>query len=233
MPSRSTLPPDVATPSWIPAGPTGPPRPRHRSVSIGRPPAGPRELEAQARERDLIARLRRGEEGAYATLTSTYGPRMFAVARSYLPTHQDAEDVLQTALMLVFRNIRHFKETSKLSTWMHRIVVNAALMRIRTRTRHPEERLHTAAFEKGSIPEPVALARSTVEGALMHRETREHLLEAVDLLPAPLRAVVRLRDVHGVSLADTALLLKLTPTAVKAAIQRGRGALRALVALQA
>src|SRR2546423_12545186 len=83
--------------------------------------------DAESIERDLVALLRRGDEAAYETLVRTYGPRMLAVARRYVPTQEDAEDVLQSAFVLVFRFVQRFAGASKLSTWLHRILVNSAL----------------------------------------------------------------------------------------------------------
>jgi len=89
-------------------------------------------------ESDLVARLRAGDEAAYAELVRTQGGRMFAVARRLLRSDDDAADAVQEAFVSAFRAIASFEGGARLSTWLHRIVVNAALMKLRTRARRPE-----------------------------------------------------------------------------------------------
>src|SRR5262245_52418857 len=90
-------------------------------------------------EPKLLERLLAGEEAAYEQLVRTYGGRMLAVARRFLPVEEDARDAVQDAFLSAFRSIRRFEGNAQLSTWLHRIVVNAALMKLRTRRRKPEQ----------------------------------------------------------------------------------------------
>ena len=76
----------------------------------------------------LLQRLRQGDEAAYELLVRRYGGRMLAVARGLLRNEEDARDVVQSAYVSAFRGLPTFKGTSQLSTWLHRIVVNGALM---------------------------------------------------------------------------------------------------------
>ena len=87
----------------------------------------------------LRERLLAGEEGAYEELVRRYGGRMLAVARRFLPVEEDARDAVQDAFLSAFRSIDRFEGHAQLSTWLHRIVVNASLMKLRTRRRHPEQ----------------------------------------------------------------------------------------------
>ncbi len=180
-------------------------------------------------ESALVVRLQHGDEAAFETLVRTYGPRMFVVARGYVTSHEDAEDVLQSSFLLVVRFIRRFAGASRLSTWLHRIVVNCALMRIRSRHRHPEERTSGSALENDGVAELAAHVGSSVAVELEQRETRDRLLRAVGRLPDSVRPAVCLRDLDGLSLAETSLLLRRPVTAVKASVQRGRIALRAML----
>ena len=87
----------------------------------------------------LIRKLRDGDEIAYEAMIRSHGPRMLAVARRFMRDEDEAQDVVQEAFVAAFRSLGSFREGSLLSTWLHRIVVNAALMRLRTRRRRPEE----------------------------------------------------------------------------------------------
>ena len=90
-------------------------------------------------ENALVAGLRAGHEDAYELMVRAYGGRLLAVAKRILRSEEDARDAVQTAYLLAFRSLDRFEGGSRLSTWLHRIVVNAALMRLRSRRRRPEE----------------------------------------------------------------------------------------------
>src|SRR5690349_12993599 len=90
-------------------------------------------------EATLLARLRRGENEAFELLVRVFGGRLLAVARRLVRNEDDARDVVQTAYLSAFRSLDRFEEGCQLSTWLHRIVVNAALMKLRSKRRKPEE----------------------------------------------------------------------------------------------
>src|SRR5919107_3818674 len=92
-------------------------------------------------EAALVAQLRAGDEAAYEQVVRSYGGRLLAVARRIVGTEEDARDVVQDAFLNAFKNLDRFEGKAKLSTWLHRIAVNAALMRLRTRKRKPEQPL--------------------------------------------------------------------------------------------
>src|SRR6185295_17120393 len=89
----------------------------------------------------LVSGLRAGKDEAFETLVRLYAGGLLRVARRFLPNEEDARDAVQDAFISAFRSIEKFQAGSKLSTWLHRIVVNSALMKLRTRRRHPEEDL--------------------------------------------------------------------------------------------
>src|SRR5688572_2360303 len=86
---------------------------------------------------ELLAALRAGESAAYEHLVREYGGRMLLVARRFLSQEQDAQDAVQDAFLSAFKAIENFEGNSKLSTWLHRIVVNASLMKLRAQRRKP------------------------------------------------------------------------------------------------
>ena len=91
-----------------------------------------------AAEATLLDALRRGDDAAYETLVRQNSGRMLAVARRYLRNEETARDAVQEAFVSAFRSIARFQGASSLSTWLHRIVVNACLMKLRSGRRHAE-----------------------------------------------------------------------------------------------
>jgi RNA polymerase sigma-70 factor (ECF subfamily) len=190
------------------------------------PPAGP--LSEQA----LVAALRRGDEAAYEQLVRQQGGRMLAVARRFLRSDDLAEDAVQEALLQAFRNMSRFEGGSLLSTWLHRIVVNACLMRLRKASRSremPIEELLPRYIEDGHRLEPVAEWVETGEEVAEHREQREQVRAAIDRLPESYRNVLLLRDIEQLDTAETAKLMGLSINATKTRLHRARQALRQLL----
>ena len=98
-----------------------------------------REAESEAAESSLLSALRRGEETAFEKLVRTYSGRMLSVAKRFFTNPDDAQDAVQDAFLSAFKALPAFDGRSQLGTWLHRIVVNAALMKLRTQRRHPEQ----------------------------------------------------------------------------------------------
>jgi RNA polymerase sigma-70 factor (ECF subfamily) len=176
---------------------------------------------------DLVRRLQAGEDTAFEELVRLHGPRMLAVARRYLPGEADAEDAVQDAFVSVARSIGAFEGGSRLSTWLHRVVVNAALMRIRARGRRPERSADDATLEAatGSASRSGASC-ATTEGA-SKAELRSLVREEIDRLSEPHRIVLVLRDLDGMDLDQIAVVLGIGLTTVKMRLHHGRRALRA------
>ena len=206
--------------------------PQHRDAPRppGRrpPPVGLRQVsEADLAESALVARLRLGDSAAFETLVRTYGPRMLALARRYFKSEADAEDVLQSAYLLVFRFIPRFTGASKLSTWLHRIVVNSAFMLLRHRRRHPEVGLDPPSLvNERSTRTPAAASDAE---AVERREAHRILLTALERLPDTERAAVRLCDVSGLTILETSRLVGRCSATVKRDLRRGRETLGAIV----
>ena len=180
----------------------------------------------------FVARLRAGDDAAYEELVRTHGARMLAVARRLLRVEEDARDAVQDALISAFRAIDRFEGGSRLSTWLHRIVVNAALMKLRSRQRKPEtsiEELLPRFLEDGHFAEPPAEWQQPADRALERQETREQVREAIERLPENYRTVLLLRDIEGLDTAESAAALGITPNAAKIRLHRARQALRELL----
>jgi RNA polymerase sigma-70 factor (ECF subfamily) len=141
---------------------------------------------------------------------------------------QEAEDVLQETFISAFRALDRFQGRSQLSTWLYRIAYNAALMRLRKR-RVPVESLDEAReTEDGELMQPRQLVDWTAlpDELLLSKEFRGKLDAALGSLPESLRSVFVLRDIEGLSTAETAVVLGLTETNTKVRLHRARLALR-------
>jgi len=191
-------------------------------------------VSAPSDESSLVGRLKSGEEAAFEELVRSQGGRMLAVARRFLP-EEDARDAVQDAFLSATRAIHQFEGQARLSTWLHRIVVNAALMKIRTRKRRPEESIEDLLprfLEDGHMEQPAAPWKESADSLLERQEVRETVRGAIQQLPETYRAVLLLRDVEERDTQETAELLGISPTNVKVRLHRARQALRSLLAPQ-
>lgn len=183
-------------------------------------------------EAELLERLRAGEEAAYEEMVRAHGGRLLAVARRMLRSEDDAQDTLQDAFLSAFRSIDRFEGQARLSTWLHRIVVNAALMRLRTRRRKPEksiEELLPGFLEDGHMAQPASGWRELGDDPAELNELRGLVLRLLDELPEGYRNVLMLRDIEDLDTEETARLLDLSTGAVKTRLHRARQALRGLL----
>lgn len=185
--------------------------------------------EAQDSVQDpLVARLKAGDADAFEELVRCHGGRMLAVARRFLRDDDAARDAVQDAFLSAFRGIRSFDGNARISTWLHRIVVNAALMRIRTRQRRPEqsiEPLLPTFQEDGHHTAPVVSWAESGDVALERQETRALVRAAIADLPESHRVVLMLRDIEDLSTKAAADALGITENAVKLRLHRARQAL--------
>jgi RNA polymerase sigma-70 factor (ECF subfamily) len=180
----------------------------------------------------LRERLLAGEEGAYEELVRRYGGRLLAVARRFLPVEEDARDAVQDAFLSAFRSIDRFEGTAQLSTWLHRIVVNASLMKLRTRRRHPEqsiEELLPGYLEDGHLERPASPWRTDGLDPAEQHELRDLVLRSIHSLPEGHRNVLLLRDIEGLDTEEAARLLGISSGAAKTRLHRARQALRELL----
>ena len=184
-------------------------------------------------EAQLLAELRSGQPDAFETLVRTHSGRMLSVCRRILRNDEEARDAAQEAFVSAFRGIHSFEGASRLGTWLHRIAVNASLMRLRSKKRRPEESID------GLLP------RFTEDGHARHdpqdwspsalqmvetRETREFVRGCIDRLPEMYRVVLLLRDIEELDTSEAAEVLGVSDGVVKVRLHRARHALRRLLA---
>jgi RNA polymerase sigma-70 factor (ECF subfamily) len=183
-------------------------------------------------EADLIDRLRAGSDEAFDQLVKTHGGRMLRVARRFLKNEEDARDAVQDAFISAFRSIGGFHAESRLSTWLHRITVNAALMRLRSYSRLAGEESIEPLLPKFRADGHQIESSVPWRGAddeLQEAELQDLVRNAIDQLPENYRVVLLLRDIEEMTPEETAEALGITKTAVKVRLHRARQALRTLL----
>ena len=181
----------------------------------------------------LVEGLRAGDGEAFRTLLDRYGGRLLRVARRLLGSEEDARDVLQDAMVSVFKSIGSFEASSMLSTWLHRIVVNASLMKLRSKRRRGDEidiEDYLPRFqEDGHQVEPSEPWAESAQSMLERDELRALVRDSIARLPENYRTVLQLRDIEEMSTEEVAEVLGITTNAVKIRLHRARQALRALL----
>jgi RNA polymerase sigma-70 factor (ECF subfamily) len=183
-------------------------------------------------ESALVDRLRGGDAEAFETIVREYGGRMLAAARRLVRTEEDARDAVQEAFLAAFRSIHSFTGSARLSTWLHRIAVNAALMKLRSRRRRREDSIEDLLprfrDDGGWLESPPQWDTASDE-LLERRETRAAVRRAIDRLPATYRTVLMLRDIEELDTDETATALGTSHNAVKIRLHRARQALKTLL----
>jgi len=183
-------------------------------------------------ETEWVNALRAGDEGAWDRVVRGYGGRMLAATRRLLGNEEEARDAVQAAFLQAFRGLDRFRGNASMATWLHRIALNEALMRLRSRRCRPEtpiDDLLPHFLESGAHAEQVSPWPSP-ERALRRDEVRTAVRDAIDRLPSGYRDVLRLRDLEELDTEEIAATLDLTPNAVRIRLHRARQALRTLLA---
>lgn len=170
----------------------------------------------------LVAQAKFGHSAAFGQLYERYRLRLYRSAFRILRNRQDAEDAVQRSFLRAFTTLTGFREESTFSSWMTRIVINEALMLLRRR------RMPSSIFQvqNDDVNETLELdaadERPTPEQAFAQTELRDLVTRAIFRLGEGLRSVVLLRELQGLSSAETARRLGLTVSAVKARTFRAR-----------
>jgi RNA polymerase sigma-70 factor (ECF subfamily) len=181
-------------------------------------------------DRPLVRRARAGDFAAFEALVAKYERRIYSLARRIVGQTQDAEEVVQQTFLSVIEHLPEFREEALFSTWLLRIATNHALALLRQRGRQRTVPLADDRSEAGEreVPHPEYIAqwRETPEQIASRHETRRLLDEALDQLDQKYQLVFLLRDVEGLSTAETAEALGISTANVKVRLLRARLMLR-------
>jgi RNA polymerase sigma-70 factor (ECF subfamily) len=175
-------------------------------------------------EEMLVQEALAGDSHALDTLFARDNRALYQTALRLLGNAEDAEDALQEGLLAAYRNLRRFQGRSKFSTWLTRIVINAALMRRRSQKARPAVSLDEwLSIEETVVPrERLADAGPNPEQIYVGREMAERLEEGLRTLSPVLRKAFRMRELEGLSAEETAAVLGVSRNALKARLWRAR-----------
>jgi RNA polymerase sigma-70 factor (ECF subfamily) len=195
------------------------------------PSETPRETNAPD-DPGLVEALRAGDRNAFEAILRAHGPALLRVARRLLRNEDDAREAFQDACVSAFRSCGRFEGSSRVSTWLHRIVVNASLMRLRTQRRKSEVPIddYLPTFLPDGHHEAKFVDWSNAAHAMVEQhETCSVVRGCIDRLPDAYRTVLLLRDIEGIPVSEVAAALKISPNAVNIRTHRARQALRRLL----
>ncbi|HET7385122.1 MAG TPA: RNA polymerase sigma factor SigM [Nocardioidaceae bacterium] len=185
-------------------------------------------------DRALLAAHVAGDAEAFGVLFARHRSRLWAVALGTVGDPEEAADALQDAMVNAFRRAGSFRGDAAVTTWLHRIVVNACLDRIRRRTVRLAEPLPEDAEQSGLPLLPDGTASTSVttapDEAALARERRQMVRGALATLPEDQRAALVLVDMEGYSVAEAAAILECAEGTVKSRCSRGRARLAPLLA---
>lgn len=175
----------------------------------------------------LVQAAKSGDLGAFEQLVKLYDRNVFRIAQHITHNREDAEDVVQDAFLKAYENLGQFQGQSKFYTWLVRIAVNEALMKLRKRRSDKivslDENIET---EEDSMPREVADWSPNPAQLFDQAQLKEILGKVIQGLPPGFRTVFVLRDVEGLSTEETAEALDLSIPAVKSRLLRARLQLR-------
>ena len=177
----------------------------------------------------LIARLQRGDDSAFEAIVRAHGGRLLSVARRFLGNDEDAQDAVQDAFIRAYKAIHTFEARAQLHTWLHRILVNTALMKLRERRRRPTASIEDLLPTYSADGHQAVASRDWSDAVLERKETAAIVREAIGRLPDLYREVLVLRDIEEKDTAEAAQLLGTTSNVVKVRLHRARQALRTLL----
>lgn len=177
-------------------------------------------------EAGLVDAARGGDAASFETLVNRYERKIFRLAKNITQNDADAEEVMQDAFLKAYEHLKDFQGNSRFYTWLVRITINQALMKLRKRRPNQVSLDEPIEGEEDLMPREVEDWRPTPEKQYSQNELARILNEAIEDLNTPLRVVFQLRDVEKMSTEETAKLLNLSIPAVKSRLLRARLQLR-------
>src|SRR3989441_9968430 len=175
----------------------------------------------------LLAAAKSGHSAAFGELFNRYKRRIFHLAQRIMRNHEDAEDVVQEAFQLAFVHLRDFEGGARFSTWLSRIAINVALMKLRKKTRKVEVSIDEhSESEDLSFRDAVTDLAPNPEQHCLRKERSRILREALAELRPNARRVLELYELEGRSMKEIAAGMGISVTAVKARIFHARPKMR-------
>lgn len=186
---------------------------------------------------ELVARVSRADHAAFEALMRRHNGRLFRVARTILKDEAEAEDALQEAYLEAYRHIRDFRGNAQFSTWLTRIVINQALMRVRKQKRDPvvvpitqSRGAPEGEIDPSGVNDVVDESGESPSSAILRAEIRNLLEQKIDELPVAFRTVFVMREVEDMTVQETAECLSIPEATVRTRFFRARALLRDAIA---
>ena len=180
----------------------------------------------------MIKKLINGDPRVVEIFVRENTPWMLRVARQILSDHSLTEDAVQNAFTNIFSKLTNFEQRSKLTTWMHRIVINEALALLRKRKQNKEEfaeELLPEFYKNGCRIEPTWQKTKTPEEIIQQASANKKILELINNLPSQYRLIIILRDIQELGTSEVADILGISEGNVKIRLHRARAALKKLL----
>lgn len=178
-------------------------------------------------DNELIEKFNQGSIEAFEELVTRYESKVFNLALRFTRNQEDAEEVLQDVFTTLYKKLSGFQGKSAFSSWLYRIIANAAFMKLRKRKQHPNISIEDLSpFMRQHYMEQESSFLSRSDTISMNRELREVLEAAINKLPKQYRAVFILRDIDSLGNQEVSEILKLSVPAVKSRLHRSRMMLR-------
>ncbi len=177
-------------------------------------------------DNQLIEEFKRGSQISFEELISRYAGKAFSLALRLTRNQEDAEEVLQDVFVTVARKISNFEGKSSFSSWLYRVTVNAALMKLRKRKQDQSVLIEDVQPQVQEAVIAKSVEKSATEHDASRTEVAEALEDAIRRLPDEYRPVFVLRDVDGLTSGEVSKILNLTIPAVKSRLHRSRMMLR-------
>ena len=182
-------------------------------------------------EAEVVQQIQQGDPAGFEFIVRKYGGYLLSVARQYLNSQADAEDAVQETYLQAFNNINTFRAEASLKSWLHKITINNALMKIRkeakTETLISREDIDAGTFdENGKRRKNENEISITADEAHNNAELRDTIRQHIMLLPTDHRNIILLRDIEGYSISETAQLLEISEASVKTRLHRARNLLK-------
>ena len=178
-----------------------------------------------------------GDRGAFDLLVRRHQREVYRLCYRFVGNHEDASELAQDAFVRAYRALPKFERTARFSTWLHRIAINASLMKLRTKKREIDqdveqemELLQPRFVGLGAHASSQRAFSELPEEGIVREETCSFVRECIHRLPEPYRTALLLRDIEGFDNEEVARRLDISVNAAKIRVHRARQALRTLLA---
>lgn len=177
----------------------------------------------------LVHASQNGDASAFEELVKRYERKLLRIVHRVTNNWEDSQDVVQETFLKVFQHLGKFREDAKFSTWLFRIAVNQALMKLRSRKTIDITLNDALAGSEATLLEDVPDRARSPEECCRISEVQVTVMKTSERLDPRLRTVFVLRDIEGLSIEETAVVLDITHTTVKTRLRRARLCLRTLL----